>query len=688
MKKIIIIITLFVSFIGQAQNQDLLRANKYFERTFYAEAIPLYEEYLKQNQSLEAIKNLADAYYYLNRMHEASTNYKYLIKKYSKYIEEPYFLKYANTLKAINKHKNANNVLINYYQKKDKAKIDSIKKNIQYLENVAALGERYKIQSLGINTKASEFGAIQKGNAIIFAAPRKLVDGYGKKFGWNGQQYLDLYKVSMENIHLPDSAAVPFSAALNSKLHESNIVFTKDGKTAYFTRNNSAKGKRKRDDNKITHVQLYKAELVDDEWKNIKPLPFNSDHYSTEHPSLSADERTLYFASDMPKGYGSFDIYRVGINADGTFQIPENLGPVINTPKREQFPFISKDNELYFSSNGHPNFGSLDVFVSKLNGDHYSKPDNVGFPINSGYDDFAFNIDNTTKEGFFASNREDGKGGDDIYKIVEEKPLEIKECEQFITGLITDEDSKTILNGATVVFQDKSGNELLRINTKNNDKFKFTVKCKTTYLIKVSKAGYRDNQTSVLTSQERGKINDASMTLKSLIAIQKEKEGALALQQKKARLLKIKNAENLALKNKEEQERIIRDEDAIERDKDRTVVKTDEIHFDYNLWYLRRDSKKAIDKVIALMKKYPNMIMEVGTHSDIRGNNRYNLELSQKRANSVRMYFMEKGIEPDRISAIGYGESRPLIKCISDEACTEEEHETNRRCEFVIKKFL
>jgi len=354
----------------------------------------------------------------------------------------------------------------------------------------------------------------------------------------------------------------------------------------------------------------------------------------------------------MPKGYGSFDIYKVGINADGTFQIPKNLGPEINTSKREQFPFIAKD-ELYFSSNGHPSFGSLDVFVSKINGNTYSKPDNVGFPVNSGYDDFSFNIDPKTKEGFFASNREGGRGGDDIYKITEEKPLIIKECEQYISGLITDEDSGAILNNASVRIEDKEGNELSTLITKNDKKFKFSAKCNATYVIKAFKDGYTKNQTTLILKKEREKDNDASMTLKSLLVIQ-----------------------------------IIADEDAIEKVKGKIIIKTDEINFDYNLWYLRRDSKKAIDKVIALMKKYPDMIIEIGTHTDIRGNSKYNLDLSQKRATSVFDYFLDKEISSSRVSAIGYGETKPIIKCATEDACSEEQHEINRRCEFIITRIL
>ncbi len=669
-----------------SQSSSLKRAHKYFERTFYTEAIALYEKALKDKESFEAIKNLADAYYYTYNMEKAAVNYRYLLKNYGKFTDTTYYDKYATSLKALGEHKKANAVLLKYYKKSDPKKYNQLQKEIDYLNDVAALGDRFSIENLGINTSNSEFGAIQKGDLIVFAAPRKKM--YAKRFGWNGQHYLDLYKIPSNQLHLGDSSAIPFSEKINSKLHESNIIFTKDGKTAYFTRNNFTKGKRKTDDKKITHVQLYKAEFIDGTWKNISSLPFNSNSYSTEHPALSPDEKTLYFASDMPNGFGSFDVYSVAIDYDGGFGKPKNLGPTINTPKKEQFPFISDDNKLYFSSDGHPGFGSLDVFVSTITNHNFSKPDNIGFPINSGYDDFSFNINSKTKEGFFASNRKGGKGSDDIYKIIEKKPLKIKPCAQLISGFITDEDTGMILNDVQLVLVDKNQKEIDNLNTSSSKKFKFTVNCKTTYTVKASKAGYTNNQKTLLLSSIRNKENDASMTLKSLAVLEREKRDALALKLKEEQELRLKNAEKLKLDKKNKTQKIVADEKDIEKEKNRIVIKTDEISFDYKLWYLRRDSKKAIDKVIALMKKYPDMIVEVGTHSDIRGNNRYNLDLSQKRATSVRMYFLENNIEPDRITAIGYGETQPIIKCKTEDSCTEEQHEVNRRCEFVVKKIL
>lgn len=686
MKKItFVLFTVFTIFALNVQSQYLNRANKYFNRAFYTEAIPLYEKTIKDEMSFEAVKNLADSYYFLNNMQHASVHYKTLIKNYKEKIDESYYFKYAATLKANKKYADANNLLLNYYKEHDTLKLITLKKSIKYLENVAALGNRFTIENLAINTYLSEFGAVQKGNNLVFTASKKENDISNKRYGWNGQSYLDLYIVPQKKIALGDSVAVSFSKDINTKLHEATIIFTKDGKTAYFTRNNFTKGKRKKDDKKVTHVQIYKTELIDGRWSNITPLPFNNKEYSTEHPALSYDEKTLYFSSDMPNGFGSFDIYAVTINNNKTFGIPKNLGATINTSKKEQFPFISKDNKIYFASNGHPGFGSLDVFVSKIYNEKFSKPDNIGFPVNSGYDDFSFTINTTTKEGYFASNRLEGKGSDDIYKIVEKKPLIIENCKQFISGKITDINTNEILPNALVSISINK-NEIETVHTNINGEFRFNASCQTSYVITAFKEGYQEKQKALTTSKKRNKNNNASLALKSITQIEKEKRIAFNLKTAKEQALKTEAKNKLLLDNKVKIRQVIAKEKSIEKKKNKIIIKTEEINFDYKLWYLRRDAKKAIDKVIALMKKYPEMIVEIGTHSDIRGKDKYNLDLSQKRASSARMYFIEKSIEPDRISAIGYGETQPLIKCKTEDACTEEQHELNRRCEFVVKK--
>ena len=688
-KTITLLFTFFIVICSNAQmDRNLKRAHKYFERAFYSNAIPLYKKSLQENISFEALKNIADSYYFLNNMTKASFYYKQLFKTYKNNIKQPSFFRYATALKAEKNYKKAYHLMHSYYKHNAPEKLHELEKSKQYLENIVAIGNRYSIKNLNINTPNSEFGAVEKNGNIIFSAPKKENNRHSQKYGWTGNPYLDIYEVPTKQAHIGDSIAKPFSTTINTKVHESSIIFTKDGKTAYFTRNNLVKGKRKKDNKKITHLQIYKAQLINNIWKNITPLPFNTNEYSTEHPALSNDEKTLYFASDMPNGFGSFDIYSVAIHNDGSYSNPINLGQTINTDKKEQFPFISSDNKLYFSSNGHPGFGSLDVFVSTISKNQYTKPDNVGLPINSGYDDFSFNINSTTKEGFFASNRLEGKGGDDIYKIIEQKPLIIEDCNQFISGIITDIDTSEILTGALLILENKNGKELLRKYTNTSGKFIFDVPCEANYIIKASKDGYEKKQKRIHLKKQRKKNNDASMALKSLEQLEKEKINALALQQKKEQELKKKETVQLAIDKQQKINQIIDKEKNIVKDKGRLIIKTDKINFDYKLWYLRSDTKKEINDVILLLKKYPKMVVEVGTHSDIRGNNNYNLELSQKRANSVKKYILQNGIELDRILAVGYGETNPLIKCKTEDACSEEQHEVNRRCEFVIKKIL
>jgi outer membrane protein OmpA-like peptidoglycan-associated protein len=497
-----------------------------------------------------------------------------------------------------------------------------------------------------------------------------------------------------------------FAKELKTGMHESNAIFTKDGKTIYFTRNNSKNGRKKKNDQKISNLQIFKAELIDGKWKNVTALPFNSPDYSVEHPALSADEKILYFASDMPGGYGSFDLYSVNINK-GAFDTPKNLGPQINTSKREQFPFASSDNKLYFSSDGHLGYGSLDVFVSEINGNEYTEPINIGIPLNSNSDDFAFNIDALTKEGFFASNREGGKGGDDIYQFKEIKDLLVEDCKQLIAGIISDVVTKLPLENATVILQDSDKKTLFTTTTEADGKFSFRVLCEASYKIAAFKENYTNESKSFTLDKTRDKINDGSLALKSLEAIKLEEKEIAEKKRKQELILEEENKKKEALaaielkqkekqakeaavvaaeiKKKEKVKEILEKEKDVVRDKDRLIIKTDPIYFDYNMWYIRKESKVVLGRVVDLMKKYPEMEIEIGSHTDTRGNAKFNEDLSQKRANSTREFIIQSGINVKRVTAKGYGESMPIVKCKTDDACSEEEHELNRRSEFVIK---
>ncbi|PWA07863.1 OmpA family protein [Flavobacterium laiguense] len=749
MKNLYILLIVFSIQFIQAQQQDLQRANRLFDKTYYSAAIPLYEKVNAKNQTLEVVQKLGDCYYYTNDYDKALEQYAYLIS--SKNLNEDFYFRYAQTLKAKGKYTEADKAMRDFFvASNNKEALEKLEKDIKNLKNVTAIGERFDIHNLALNTVNSEFGGVILGKNLIFAAVKKKPNLFDKTYKWNNESYLNIVSIPVKNANANDSIVSYFSKDLKSAMHESNAVFTKDGKTMYFTRNNSNNGRRGKNTYKISTIQIFRAELVNAKWNNIAALPFNSADYSVEHPALSPDEKTLYFASDMPGTLGSFDIYSVSINGS-TYGNPINLGDKINTAKREQFPFVSKDNKLYFSSNGHEGYGALDIFVSEIQNNSFTKAVNVGLPVNSGYDDFAYYINSETKEGYFSSDRPGGKGKDDIYSLKETKDLLIEDCRQYIAGIITDVDSHLAVENATVVLKNSVNQEIEKAITATDGKFSFTIECEANYSIFVTKENYTGNSKSFKILSERNKCNDGSMEIRSMEIIKKEEQAALdkkivadlliaqqlktaelvALEQKrKADAIELKEkkiAETNALnqkkkedaialeakrladlvaiqqlkkeklaadqkatalasaKKKEKMAAIVAAEKDVVKDKDRLIIKTEPIYFDYNLWYIRKDSKIILNRVVELMKKYPEMVVEIGSHTDNRGTDKFNLDLSQKRADATRAYILEQGIPKNRISAKGYGETVQIVKCIPEDSCDEEQHELNRRSEFVIK---
>jgi outer membrane protein OmpA-like peptidoglycan-associated protein len=749
MKNIYIFLIVFSIQFAQAQQQDLQRANTLFGKTYYSAAIPLYEKVSNKSQTVEVIQNLGDCYYYTNQYDKAQAQYALLSQ--SRNGDEGYYFRYSQTLKAKGKYAEANDIMRKFYLANNNNKaIEKLEKDIKTLNNVSAIGERFSIENLAINTANSEFGGVVLGDSLVFAAVKKKPNLFDKTYKWNNESYLNIVSIPLKNIKANDSLVSYFSKDLKSPMHESNAVFTKDGKTMYFTRNNSTNGRRGKNTDKISNIQIFRAEWVKNKWTNIKALPFNSPDYSVEHPALSSDENTLYFASDMPGTFGSFDIFSVSVDG-ANYGLPMNLGDKINTTKREQFPFVSNDSKLYFSSNGLEGYGGLDIFVSDIQNNSYSKASNVGLPVNSGYDDFAYYVNSETKEGYFSSDRPGGKGKDDIYSLKETKDLIIEDCRQFIAGTITDSDSHLALENAIVILKNGSNQELEKVTTTADGKFSFTIECESNYSLLATKENYTENSKTFRISGERNKTNDGSMEIRSIEIIKKEEQAALdkkiaadlliaqqlkaaelvaleqkkkadaiALQEKKiadANALKQKKrddaialeakrvadiaaiqlskkeklaadkkaAELAAAKKKEKTAAIVAAEKDVVKDRDQLIIKTDPIYFDYNMWYIRKESKKILNRVVELMNKYPDMVVEIGSHTDNRGNAKFNENLSQKRADATRNYMLEQGIPKNRISAKGYGESVPIVKCIPEDSCDEEQHELNRRSVFVIK---
>ena len=506
----------------------------------------------------------------------------------------------------------------------------------EYLEVIKFQSGRYTIEPFLSNSEYSDFAPSFYQKNLVFSSSRDTGVFSRYKHSWNEQAFLDLYNVSLENSTTDVSK---FSKTLNTKYHESTTAFTKDGSTVYFTRSNYLGRKYKKDTKGVNKLKIYKATISSDgQWTNIVELPFNSDEFSTAHPALNPDETKLYFASDREGSLGLSDIYEVAIKPDGSYGEPKNLGSSVNTEGRETFPFISTEGNLYFSSDGHPGLGGLDVYAIKLNGS--AKIFNVGEPINSSEDDFTFIIDDTTKEGYFASNREGGKGSDDIYKLVENTPLKEK-CERPITGTVTDIYTTNPIPEAEVLVINED-NEVVETHlTDANGNYSLNVNCLEGNFIRVQKRAYLTKESFVDSNFEGEPLElNFQLELDTVTA---------GIGDDLAKILGIKP-----------------------------------IYFDLDKSEIRGDAKVELAKIIAAMEKYTSLKIDVRSHTDSRGRDAYNLKLSDRRVKATIEYMVKQGIDAARLTGKGYGESQLVNSCENGEECSDQEHELNRRSEFVI----
>lgn len=635
---------LIFSFFGYSQEVKLKKANSNYENFQYEDAIVTYEKVAKKGyKSVELLSKLGDSYYFQSKLKEANKWYNDLFSLKKK-LNSEYYFRYAQTLKAVGNYKKADEMMekFNQVNTSDMRAILS-KAQLDYLEVIKNNSGRYTIQNAGINSEFSDYGASFYKNTLVFASARDTGGVFVKKHSWTNQSFTNLYSSLMaDNGSLLEPEK--FSKKINSKYHESTPVFTNDGLTMYFTRNNYLNGKKGRDSEKGVLLKLYKATKNEGEWDNVSELPFNSNQYSCAHPALSPDEKTLYFSSNMPGSKGMSDIYKVAILSDGNFGKPINLGDKINTQARETFPFISNNNELYFASEGHPGLGGLDVFVAQLNenGTH-GKIKNVGEPVNSNFDDFGFIIDTNSNIGFFSSNREnDNLGYDDIYRFTETIPMP-RELQQSLMGVVVDSSTQLPIEGVKLALFDVNYIKLGEVISDKEGKFDF---------------GAVDfgNKFRIIPEQKD------FVTLESII-ITKESDTKDIKMVMTPKLQPFHVGEDL-----------------------RKTLGIDIIYFDLDKANIRKDAEVELAKILEVMKQYPTMEIDVRSHTDSRQTANYNLMLSDKRVKSTIKWLIENGIDAKRLIGRGYGESQLLNECSDEIPCTEAAHQANRRSEFIITK--
>lgn len=623
MKKIYILLS-FVVATGSAwaQNQDTEKADKLFNRLEYVDAAQEYMKLVDKNKADGYVyRQLADSYYNVFDSKQA-------IMWYAKAIEnnpepETYY-RYAQMLKGEGRYEESNTQMKKFAAMSPNDQRAMIfMKDPNYLPKLRSQAKRFDATPLLINSDKSEFGAVMTNDNILYFTSAR--NASRKTYGWNEEPFLDMY----QSVYNADGtfAEPTLVTEINTQWHDGPATVSADGNTMYFSSESFQEKefiKDKANRLKQGQVYIYKATKNNGKWSNVSPVSFNSREFSVSNPSLSKDGKTLYFASNMPGSMGGNDIWKVEISGDGSFGTPMNMGAKVNTQGNESFPFITDDNRLYFASDARKGFGGLDVFMIDL--DKNTDAENVGAPVNSAKDDFSFSMNMQKNMGFFSSNRD---GNDNIYQAT---PVCIVEA---ITT-VKDKQSGRVLANAKVSILDSRNNVIESKMSGADGIVSYEVDCNKAYTVQVSMDGYEGNSFPVAANSKGGKVNIA------------------------ADLEPIQN--------------IVTPEAVVLKD----------IYFEFDKSNVTKEGAFELDKLVQVMNQNPEMVIMVKGHTDNRGSDAYNMNLSDRRARSAVQYVISKGIAKKRISGKGFGESEPKVDC--GENCTEEQHAQNRRNEFLIVK--
>lgn len=612
-------------FIGSCANSIFKKGNKEYDYLAYDKAIKHYEKGLSKDFRLAEKIKLANSYRLANDIENAEKNYADIINYQN--LDNQVYLNYAEVLMQLGKYVYAREYLKKYLAIK---KNDVVAKMM--LASCNSISDRYrdttlyKLERINYNQYSNFFNAQEYQNGMVFTADKEVFRGKNKN-PWTGNSYLDIYSAEKDSTGKWMNP-IALKGDINGQLHEGPATFNKKENIVYFTRSNYIKTKKmKLNAMGENNLKIFKAELVDDKWKKLEELSFNSDDYSCGHPALSADEKTLFFVSDMPGGFGGTDIYKCTFDGQ-KWTNPENIGNTINTAGNEMFPYIHTDGTLYFSSDSHNSMGGLDVFMTYYTGDRWVQPENLNYPLNTSKDDFSFALNNDNKTGFVSSSR---SKQDAVYTFTKSDPT------FYLIGFTRKKGTQFPVEGVTVrISNANKKTEITEISDKYG-KFKIKLDTENEYYLFCTKVGCFTRTDKVSTKG-------------------------------------LKFSENFYA-DFEVEEIIINKPIVIEN-----------IYYDLDKWNIREDAAYELDKLVKILIDNPTIEVEMGSHTDSRAGDNYNLVLSDKRAKATVDYLVFKGIDSKRLTWKGYGESKLVNYCTNNKTCSEEEHQKNRRTEFKVTK--
>ena len=633
-----VILTFLLPTRSFSQKLTTKLADKSFEEFAFVEAIGLYEyAYEKDTTDNYVVKRLAESNRNIGNTDEVE---KWLKKLIDRHVEQPEdIFNYSQALKSNGKYLLAEQWLKEYADlRPEDGRVNIQVSLLEYIKFLMRDSTNYEILNTSTNTIGSDMGPAFYKDRLVFSST-SIGEKGGATYKWNELPYLKMHSAQVGPYGDLNSVQ-SFAPKLKTAYHDGPVSIDPKKEIIYFTRNNYVKGKTSKSRDGVVNLKIFIGKKENDECKLTGPFPYNSNEYSVGHPSIYKDGSVLYFASDMPGGYGKSDIY-FSVFSNGQWSKPFNLGPKINTEGNEFFPFISNDGVLYFASDGHGGLGGLDIYFSVPERGVFSSIENMGYPVNSSKDDFGLALDSTGVKGYFASNRPGGKGDDDLYF------MKIKHIPVIIRGVVKDRDTKDVLADAKISVINEAGNTIATSVTPIDGQFEFEVNKGQQYTINVTKEFYTENEVVIVTASLRP--NDEAFS-------------EIFLEQK----IEVDNSPAPKIMEEEDGEAL-------------QVIELEYINYELDKSDIRPDAAAILDKLIGLLKEFPDLEIRIESHTDSRGSDDYNMLLSKKRAKAAYDYVVSKGIDPNRLLYHGYGETRLLNKCANGVECTEEQHEVNRR---------
>ncbi|MEY2828242.1 MAG: hypothetical protein RIQ33_100 [Bacteroidota bacterium] len=697
-----------------AQSYVQKKGNKMYDRMAYSPAIDYLKKSLGKSDSWETKSKLADCYRKINDPINAEYWYGQVVLSNSATPEQKLY--YAQMLQQNGKYDEAKKWYTEYSQLRPMDNRGSMGATAcQELAGFYKDSMIYKVAYMPFNSNKSDICPSYYQDGIIFASDRKAGNSIKREYAWTGDAFYNMLFVKKTGTNDYGKTKL-WEGKANTRVHEAAATFSRIGDEMYFTRDNFNNGRMQRSSDRIIKLKMYHQSRTAEGWTSPTEFEYNSNEYSTGHPSLSTDGKELYFTSDRPGGYGGTDIWMCKKEGE-RWGAPQNLGGDINTEGNEMFPYIAYNNTLYYSSNGMMGMGGLDIYATLNTNNKWSKPRNLGYPMNSTKDDFGIIANDFVNEGYLTSNR---KGTDDIYSFT-------KQC-LMLNVLVYDAQTNEPIEAASVKVMDNSTQKEIK-STDKEGKFNMCIAEGHEYQFPTTKDGYQDNTVSLSTLASRGDKVEVKIPLSRVALF--ELKGKVYNESTKLPMSGVKvvleslcdNTKQEMLTNADgkysfklqadckyrvtaskegEKEKCLpasAEKSTMGLKNSQTlyadlgllckgdIIRIDNIYYDLDKSAIRPDAAAELDKTLEIFKRYPTLKIELRSHTDCRAPDDYNDKLSQRRAQSAVNYLISRGVDAKNLVAKGYGETLPVNKCVDGIPCSDAEHQANRRTEFRILSF-